>query len=234
MKKKKKLYEGQSKKMYTLSDSDQLIQEFKDDVPGNEGANSQTIKGKGSVNKDISAFLFEYLGGFNIPTHFIKNLGGREMLVKQLEMIPIEVVMTNIAADQMSQRYGLEEGTELHCPILEFYLRTEDYNNPMINQSHIVAFELATNDEVRMIERMTSKINAVLKSYFLRRDFKLVDFKIEFGRHKNKLVLGDEISLDTFRLLDILNEGENDSETFRVIQRASDTDYEKLKERILQ
>lgn len=220
--------------MYVLGDSNQLIQEFKDEISGNEEAKSRAIKGKGNINKDISAFLFEYLEGFNIPTHFIKNLAGREMLVKQLEMIPIEIVMVNIAAGQMSQQYGLKQGTELHCPILEFYLRTEDHHNPMINQSHIIAFELATNDEVRMIERMTSKINAVLKSYFLRRGFKLIDFKIEFGRYKNKLLLGDEVSLDTFRLLDILNERENESKTFRVIQWDTDSAYEKMRERILQ
>jgi len=234
LKKKKKLYEGRSKKMYAPGDTDQLIQEFKDEMPGNEGAQIQAIKGKGVINKDISSFLFEYLEGFNIPTHFIKNLGGREMVVKQLEMIPVEIVMINISAGRMSQRYGLEEGAELHSPILEFYLKDEEHYNPMINQTHIVTFQLASNDEVRMIERMTSKINAVLKSYFLRRNFKLIDFKIEFGRYKNKLVLGDEISFDTFRLWDISNEEQTDSETFRVIQGDTEAAYEKMKERILQ
>lgn len=231
MKKKKKLYEGRSKKIYALSDSDLLIQEFKDEVIGSEGSKTQIIKGKGTINKDISAFLFEYLEGFNIPTHYIKNPGGRDMLIKRLEMIPVEVVIHNIAAGGFCERYGLEQGKELISPVLEFYLKDNQRHNPMINQTHIIAFQLAAMDEVRMIERMTSKINAVLKSFFLRRNFKLIDFRIEYGHFKNKIVLGDEISLDTCQLWDISNETKTGGD---FVLAATESAYEKIKERIFQ
>ncbi len=234
MKKKKKIYEGKSKKIYTLDDSDQLIQEFKDDAVVFEGNKSDMIKGKGIINKDISAYIFGYLEGFHIPTHFIKDLGGRELLVKRLEMIPAEIFMHNIAAGSLSERYGIEEGKELNFPIIEFYLKNNDRNDPMINQTHLIAFQLATQDEVRIIERLTSKINAVLKSFFLRRNLKLVDFKLEYGRYKNKILLGDEVSLDTIRLLNISSKTEPDKINFRLIPIANELAYEEIKKRIFQ
>jgi phosphoribosylaminoimidazole-succinocarboxamide synthase len=234
LKKKKKIYEGKSKKIYTLDDSDQLIQEFKDDSVVFEGNNSEMIKGKGIINKDISAYIFGYLEGFHIPTHFIKDVGGREMLVKRLEMIPAEIVMHNIAAGSLCERYGIEEGKELNFPIIEFYLKNNERNDPMINQTHLIAFQLATQDEVRIIERLTSKINAVLKSFFLRRNLNLVDFKLEFGRYKNKILLGDETSLDTIRLSDISSETEPDKINFRLIPITNELAYEEMKKRIFQ
>lgn len=234
MKKKKKLYEGKSKKLYALDDSDQLIQEFKDDAAIFERTKAEVIKGKGIINKDISAYLFEYLEGFHIPTHFVKDLGGREMLIRRLEMIPVEVVMRNIAAGNLCERYGLEKGKELNSPIMEFYLKNDERHDPMINQTHIVAFQLATMDEVRMIERMTSKINAVLKSFFLRRNLSLVDFKLEFGRHKNKILLGDEVSLDTCRIWDVSPETKQNNERFGIDQRIAENTYEELRKRIFQ
>ena len=234
MKKKKKLYEGRSKKLYILDDSDQLIQEFKDDASIFEGKKAEVIKGKGVINKEISAFLFEYLEGFHIPTHFIKNLSGREMLIKHLEMIPIKIIMRNIATGSLCERYGLEVGKELNPPIMEFYLKHDECYDPMINQTHIVAFELASTDEIRIIERMTSKVNAVLKSFFLRRNLKLVHFKLEYGRYKNKILLGDEISLDTCRLWDVSTETNQIREKFRYDQKVDLTDYEEIKKRIFQ
>ena len=234
MKKKKKIYEGKSKKIYTLDDSDQLIQEFKDDSVVFEGKKSETIKGKGIINKDISSYIFEYLEGFHIPTHFIKDAGGREMLIKRLEMIPAEIVMHNIAAGNLCERYGIEGGKELNFPILEFYLKNNEHNDPMINQTHLIAFQLATQDEVRIIERLTSKINAVLKSFFLRRNLNLVDFKLEFGRYKNKILLGDEVSLDTIRLSNISSETEPEKINFHLIPTANELAYEEIKKRIFQ
>ena len=234
MKKKKKIYEGTSKKIYAISNSDQLIQEFKDEAPGFDGATSGVIKGKGIINNDVSALLFSYLEGFNIPTHFVKNMGGREMLVKQLEMVPLEIVLRNIAAGSFCERYGFEQGKELISPIIEFYLKDVECQNPMLNQTHIIAMQLATIDEVRMIERMTSKINAVLKSFFSRRNFKLIDFKLEYGRYKNKIVLGDELSLDTCRLWDVSNEGKDAGDRFQIHQRLTETAYAEIKERIFQ
>jgi len=232
LKKKKKLYEGTSKKIYTLEDSDQIILEFKDDALVFERSKPEMIKGKGTINKDISSFIFKYLEGFHISTHFIKDLGGREMLTKRLEMIPVEVVMHNVAAGNLCERYNIEYEKELSSPIMELYLKTGGRNNPMVNMTHIVAFQLATPDEIRMIERMTSKINAVLKSFFSRRDFQLIDFKLEFGRYKNKILLGDEISLDTCRVWDISNETKLDKDKFRFDKRSSELAYEDIKKRL--
>jgi len=234
LKKKKKLSEGRSKKVYALEDSDQLIQEFKDETVVFERTKAELIKGKGIINKDVSAYIFEYLEGFHIPTHFIKDLGGREMLIRRLEMIPAEIVMRNIVAGSLGERYGLEEGKELNFPIMELYLKNNERNDPMINQSHLVAFQLATQDEVRIIERLTSKINAVLKSFFLRRNLKLVDFKLEYGRYKNKILLGDEVSLDTLRLSDVASAAEPEKTSFRLVQAATELSYEEIKKRIFQ
>ncbi len=234
MKKKKKLYEGTSKKIYTLEDSDQLVMEFKDDALVFERSKPEMIKGKAAINKDISVYIFKYLEGFHIPTHFIKDLAAREMLVKRLEMIPVEIVMRNIAAGNLCERYGLENGKELYAPIMEFFLKSDEHSNTMVNQMHIVAFQLATLDEIRMIERITSKINAVLKSFFLRRDLQLIDFKVEFGRYKNKILLGDEISLDTCRLWDASNETKLEKDKFRFDKRSSELSYEDIKKRLFQ
>ncbi len=234
MKKKKKIFEGRSKKIYTLEDTDQLVQEFKDEAVAFEVTKPHQVKGRGIINKDISVYLFEYLEGFHIPTHLIKDLGGREMLIRRLEMIPAEIVMRNIVAGSLCARYGLEEGKELNFPIMEFYLKNDEHKDPMINQSHLVALQLAVPDEVRVIERLTSKINAVLKSFFFRRNLKLVDFKLEFGRYKNKIMLGDELSLDTLRLSHVVSETEPEKTSFRMVQPANEASYEEIKKLIFQ
>lgn len=233
LKKTKKLYEGKTKKIYATPEAEQLIVEFKDDsIPG-ESPKAGIIKGRSAINKDISAHLFDYLEGFNIPTHFLKNLSAKDMLIRRLEMIPIKVTMYNIIAGNLFTHYGFEEGKELACPIIEFYLKNEERHDPMINQSHIVAFNLATMDEVRMIERMTSKINAILKSFFLRRKIILVDFTVEFGRYKNKVLLGDEISPETCRLWDASKnlQQNKDKSPFNADEFA--IDYEEIRKRIL-
>ena len=155
------------------------------------------------------------------------------MLIKQLEMIPVEIVMRNVAAGSLCVRYGLEEGQELSCPVQEFYLKDDERHDPMINQSHIIAFGMATADELKMIERMASKINAVLKSYFLRRQIKLVDFKLEFGRYKNKIMLGDEISPDTCRFWDVSTGEKLDKDRFRFDLGNVEQAYKEIKNRIL-
>lgn len=199
MKKTKKIFEGRFKKIYATTDPDQFILEYKDDVAGLEGTKS---KAKSNINKEISSYLFEYLEGFHIPTHFIKNLTVRDILIRRLDIIPIKVAMHNYVSTPLFEKYGFQQGEELNYPIIEFFLKDQNRQDPMINQTHIVAFNLATMDDVRMIERMTSKINAILKSFFLRRNMVLVNFSVEFGRYKNKILLADEISPDTCYLWD--------------------------------
>ncbi|MDZ7376339.1 MAG: phosphoribosylaminoimidazolesuccinocarboxamide synthase [candidate division KSB1 bacterium] len=234
MKKKKKLHDGKTKKLYSLEESDQLIQEFKDDAMGFEASSAELIKGKGIINKDISCYLFHYLERFHIPTHYVKDLGGREMLVRRLEMIPLEIAIRNIVAGSLTQRFGLEAGKELNYPIIEFYLKDEQRNNPMINPSHAIALQLATPDEIRVIERLTSKINAVLKSFFQRRNYRLVDLALEFGRAKDKLVLGDEISLNTFRLSEAKPGADISGSEFQLLQPSNEMELEEIKKRIFQ
>ncbi len=233
MKKKKKIYEGKAKKLYADGESENLILDFMDEATVYDGQKREAAKNKGVVNNQISSFIFSYLEGFNIPTHFIKEIGPREMLIKNLEMIKIEVIMRNVAAGSFAKKYGLEEGRELSSPILEFYLKDEARHVPMINHSHIQAFGLATADEVRMIERIMSKINAVLKSLFQRRLIKLVDFKVEFGRSNGKILLGDEISPDTCRFWDISSAEKIDKEKFRFDSGDVAQKYEAIKNRIL-
>ncbi|MFQ5639669.1 MAG: phosphoribosylaminoimidazolesuccinocarboxamide synthase [bacterium] len=202
-KKKKKVFEGKTKVIYETDKEDYLIQEFKDDAPAFNGKKLGKIKAKGSVNNQISAYLFNYLENYHVPTHFIKQVSDVSMLVRKLEMIPLEVVMRNIATGSMVKRHGIKEGTELPRPTLEYYLKDEEKQDPVIDEDRIVSFGHATQDELQHIERSTKKVNAVLKDFFARRNLKLVDFKLEFGRNKSgKLYLADEISLDTCRFLD--------------------------------
>ncbi len=215
MKKGELLYEGKAKKLYATDDPNLVIQEFKDDATAFNGKKKGTIQDKGIVNNKMSAFIFEFLESYHIPTHFEKVLSDREMLVKKLKIVPIEVVMRNIATGSLVKRYGLEDGKDLDYPVLEFYLKNDDLDDPMMNEHHAVAFGLATPEEMATITRFAMKINAILKSFFIRRKIRLVDFKLEFGRYEDKIILGDEISPDTCRLWDLETGKKLDKDRFR-------------------
>jgi len=201
--KKKKLYEGKAKKLYESEKENEIIQEFKDEVYATDSAQKNIVKGKGSLNNQISSHLFRLLESYHIPTHFIRQLSDREMLVRRLDMIKVQVVIRNVAAGNLVKRYGIEEGKELECPIIEYYLKDEERHDPMINEDHLMAFGHASSDEIKEIHRLSSKINAILKDFFKRRDLRLVDFSLEFGRCQGKIFVGDEISLDTCRFWDL-------------------------------
>jgi len=234
LKKKKKLYEGNDKKLYETEEAEQLIFEFKDTLPSDDVEKKIIIKGKGTINNLIACHLFEYLEGFNIPTHFIRNLGNKEMLIRKLEMIPIEIHVHNFATGILCERLGLEDGKVFDYPINEYYLKNEALKNPMINDFHAVSLGYAKLDEINMIKRFSSKINAVLKSYFNRRGFKLIFFKLEFGRHKNKVVLGDELSLSTCTLWDMKTNEKYDHDLSHLTVSEIEKSYESLKTRIFQ
>lgn len=202
---KKKIYEGKTKKLYESESEHELVQEFKDDAIATSDALVQNTKGKGACNSQISATLFRFLDSYHIPTHFIRELSEKEMLVKKLDMIPVVVMVRNIAAGSLVQRYGMAEGKELECPIIEYYLKDDERDDPMINEDHVVSFGHATSSEIKEMHRLSSKINAVLKAFFRRRDLKLVDVRLEFGRYLGKLVVGDELSLNTCRFNDLKN-----------------------------
>ena len=216
VKKKKKLYEGKAKIVYETDNEELLIQEFKDDASAFDGRKKGKIKAKGTVNNQMSAHLFNYLDSYHVPTHFVKTVSDNAMLIKKLDMIPVEVVMRNIATGSMVKRYGIEDGKELERPVLEYYLKDDEKHDPMVNDHHILAFEYATADELKQIERFAYKINALLKSFFYRRNLLLVDFKLEFGRGKSgKITLGDEISPDTCRFWDTETGEKLDKDRFR-------------------
>ncbi|NOY78894.1 MAG: phosphoribosylaminoimidazolesuccinocarboxamide synthase [Calditrichaeota bacterium] len=233
MKKGELLYEGKAKKLYATDNPDMVIQEFKDDATAFNGKKKGTIKDKGVVNNKISAFIFEFLESYHVPTHFEKVLSDREMLVKKLDIIPVEVVMRNIATGSLVKRYGLEEGKELDYPVLEFYLKDDELNDPMINEHHAVAFGLATPDEMETISRYATKINAILKSFFIRRKIRLIDFKLEFGRFKDRILLGDEISPDTCRFWDLETGEKLDKDRFRQDLGRVEEAYQEMLNRIL-
>lgn len=201
--KKNKIHEGKTKKIYQAENDHELIQEFKDDVITPKGGKKATVKGKGSINKQMSAYLFKVLDSYNIPTHFIKELSDKEMLIKKLNMVPIIVMVRNIADGSLVERFGVEAGKNLECPIIEYYLKDEERDDPMINENHIISFGHANADEIREMHRTASKANAILKAFFIRRRLKLIDLRFEFGRHHGRIVLADEISTDTCQFQDM-------------------------------
>ncbi|MBN2356715.1 phosphoribosylaminoimidazolesuccinocarboxamide synthase [candidate division KSB1 bacterium] len=201
--KKKKIYEGKTKKLYECEDEAELVQEFKDDAVASSKAKSHSVKGKGALNCQISAQVFRFLDSYHIPNHFIRELSDKEMLVKKLAMIPVVVMVRNVAAGSLVKRYGIAEGRELECPIIEYYLKDDERDDPMINEDHIISFGHATSEEIKEMHRMASKINAVLRAFFRRRDLKLVDIRLEFGRLHGKILLADELSLNTCRIQDL-------------------------------
>lgn len=216
VKKKKKLYEGKAKIVYETENEELLIQEFKDDATAFDGKKKGKIKEKGALNNQISGRLFTFLESYHVPTHFVSQFSANAMVIKRLEMIPVEVVMRNVATGSLVKRYGVKDGTELDHPIIEFYLKDDAKHDPMINEDHVIAFGHADADEIKLIKRYAQKINAVLQSFFFRRDMVLVDFKLEFGRGKSgKIKLGDEISPDTCRLWDVQSGEKLDKDRFR-------------------
>ena len=209
------LYEGKAKQVYRTSDPDLLIQHFKDDATAFNAAKRGTILRKGVLNNQISTRVFQHLEGQGIPTHFVRSLSDRDMLVRRLEIILIEVVVRNTVAVSLAKRLGLEEGTPLPSPILEFYYKSDALGDPMINDDHIRFLGLASPAEVQAIREQALKINAALLQFLAQRDILLVDFKVEFGRHHGKMLLGDEITPDGCRLWDRSTREKMDKDRFR-------------------
>jgi len=233
LEKRELLYEGKAKRIYLTSDEGLVIQEFKDDASAFDGQKKGTILNKGEINNDISSFLFEYLENYHIPTHFVEKLSATEMLVKRLDIIPIEIVMRNVAAGTLCTRYKIPEGTVMEYPVLEFYLKDDELHDPMINEYHAYAFGHATPEEMKAIGRIASKVNAILKSYFDRRNLLLVDFKMEFGRSGSEMFLADEISPDTCRIWDKKTHKKLDKDRFRHDMGGVEKAYQELRERII-
>jgi phosphoribosylaminoimidazole-succinocarboxamide synthase len=209
--KRKKLYEGKAKILYEGPEPGTIIQYFKDDTTAGNGAKHEVISGKGVINNAISSFLLAKLNEIGIPTHLIRKLNMREQLVTHIDMIPIEVVVRNIAAGSLVKRYGLEKGKALPRAIVEYYLKKDELGDPMVSEEHITAFGLASLPEIDEMYSLAMRINDYLSGMFLGMGLRLVDFKLEFGRqflseHELRIVVADEISPDSCRLWDVKTE----------------------------
>ncbi len=213
--KKEMLYEGKAKKVYKTDNEDRYIIEYKDDATAFNGVKKGTIVGKGVINNKMSALIFKLLEEKGVPTHFVELLSDREVLVKNVRILPLEVIMRNIAAGSLAKRLGLEEGVVMKTPVLEFCYKNDDLGDPMINEYHIKAIELATQEQLEKVKEYAVKINDIMVEFFKERNIKLVDFKIEFGLHKGEVVLADEISPDTCRLWDAETNKKLDKDRFR-------------------
>ncbi|AYG00012.1 phosphoribosylaminoimidazolesuccinocarboxamide synthase [Lactococcus allomyrinae] len=197
------LYEGKAKKLYVTDDSEVLWVEYCDQATALNGARKEQIAGKGALNNQITSLIFERLNSEGITTHFIKKLSKTEQLNEKVEIIPLEVVLRNVVAGSFAKRFGLSEGFVLPAPIVEFYYKNDDLDDPFINDEHVKFLNIATDDEIAFLKSETRKINEILKKIWLEIGLTLVDFKLEFGRLADgTIILADEISPDTSRLWD--------------------------------
>ena len=215
MNKGKKIYEGKAKVLFETENADEVIQYFKDDATAFNAQKKGTVQGKGVMNNKISTKIFEFLTAEGIPTHFVKHLNDREMLVKRVEIVLVEVIIRNRAAGSLCRLLGLEEGLTLKAPILEFCYKRDDLGDPLINEDHIRALGLANDDEIAKIKKYTLRINELMSRFFKKLNLELIDFKLEFGRHNGEIILADEISPDTCRLWEIGTGKKLDKDRFR-------------------
>ena len=216
MEKKEQLYEGKAKKVFATDDKELLIVSYKDDATAFNGLKKGTISGKGVINNKMSNFLMALLEKAGVPTHFVEEINDRETIVKKVSIVPLEVIIRNIAAGSFSKRYGVDEGKVFKTPTIEFSYKNDDLGDPLINDYHALALELATSEEIETIKKYAFAVNEFLKAFWLERGVTLVDFKLEFGRLSDgTIVLADEISPDTCRFWDSKTNEKLDKDRFR-------------------
>ena len=232
MEKKEQLYEGKAKKVYVTDDPDTYIVSYKDDATAFNGLKKGTILGKGVINNRMSNMLFAMLEKKGIPTHLVKELNDRETAVKKVEIVPLEVIVRNIAAGSFSKKLGIEEGFRLLSPTLEFSYKNDELGDPMINDYYAVAIGAATREEIDKITELVFKINEILVDYFKSIKVDLIDFKVEFGRYKGQIILADEISPDTCRFWDSETHEKLDKDRFRRDLGHVEEAYEEIYRRI--
>lgn len=215
MQKCEQLYEGKAKKVFLTDDPDVLIVSYKDDATAFNGAKKGTIAGKGVINNRMTNLLFRKIETEGVPTHLIQELNDRETAVRRVEIVPLEVIVRNVAAGSFSKRLGIEEGTVLAEPTIEFSYKNDELGDPLINSHFAKALKLATAGELETIETYAFKANDILKEEYLKAGLRLIDFKLEFGRFHGKIILADEISPDTCRLWDTESGEKMDKDRFR-------------------
>ena len=209
------LYEGKAKKVFKTDNEKLLIVDYKDDATAFNGLKKGQILGKGVINNKMTNIILKYLADNGIENHLVEELSDRETLVKRVSIVPLEVIIRNVAAGSFSKRFGVEEGTALKNPILEFSYKNDALGDPMINTYQALAIGVATKEEIDSIAEQALKINELLKKFFLNVGMKLIDFKIEFGRYDGRVILADEISPDTCRLWDAETNEKLDKDRFR-------------------
>ena len=233
MTQRKLLYEGKAKKVFTTDDPELLIVSYKDDATAFNGFKKGTINGKGVINNKMSNLLMQLLEKKGVPTHFVKELSDRDTLVKKVSIVPLEVIVRNIAAGSFSKRYGVEEGFLFEEPTIEFSYKNDQLGDPLLNDYHALAMKLADRDEIELIKRYSFSVNEFLKDFWKKCGVTLVDFKLEFGKLTDgSIVLADEISPDTCRLWDIESGEKLDKDRFRRDLGGVEEAYQEIMKRL--
>ena len=234
MQKKEQLYEGKAKKVFATDDPNLYIVDYKDDATASNGQKKGQIAGKGVINNVMSNHMFQLLEQQGVPTHFVEQLSDRETLVKKVSIVPLEVIIRNISAGSFAKRYGVREGIVFKAPTIEFSYKNDDLGDPLINDYHALALELATQEEIDEIKAMAFKVNEVMKEYFDHLNVTLVDFKLEFGKTPDgKIILADEISPDTCRLWDKTTGEKLDKDRFRRDLGGVEEAYQEIMRRVM-
>ena len=234
MEKTTQLYEGKAKKVFATTDPDYCIVSYKDDATAFNGLKKGTILGKGAINNRVTNHLMRLLEKNGIPTHYVEELSDRETVVKKVKIVPLEVIVRNIAAGSLSKRLGLPEGTKMKRTVLEYCYKDDDLGDPMVNQYHILAMEWATEEELSLIASYSFKINQILSEYLKEAGIELIDFKLEYGKTKDgTIVLADEISPDTCRFWDSTTHEKLDKDRFRRDLGGVEDAYQEILRRLL-
>lgn len=233
MKQTELMYEGKAKKVFATDDPKYVIVEYKDDATAFNGLKKGTITGKGIVNNRMSNHMFKLLEEAGIPTHFVEELSERRTVVKRVEIVPVEVIVRNVAAGSLAKRLGLEEGTQLKSTVLEYCYKNDELGDPMINDYHIAAIGIATKEEMAEIARLSLAVNDFMLPYFKQMNVDLIDFKLEFGRFDGKIILADEISPDTCRFWDSTTHEKLDKDRFRRDMGGVEDAYAEMMRRVL-
>lgn len=234
MQKLEQLYEGKAKKVFKTDDPEILMVDYKDDATAFNGEKKGTIQSKGIINNRVTNHLMKMLEKQGIPTHLIEEVSDRETLVKKVSIVPLEVIIRNVAAGSFSKRYGVPEGKELLSPTLEFSYKNDDLGDPLINSYHVLALGLATQEDIDTIAKYAFKVNEILKAYLFELGIKLIDFKLEFGKTSDgTIVLADEISPDTCRFWDKDTNEKLDKDRFRRDMGGVEDAYEEIMKRLM-
>ncbi|MDE5853890.1 MAG: phosphoribosylaminoimidazolesuccinocarboxamide synthase [Ruminococcus sp.] len=232
--KMEQLYEGKAKKVYATNDPDLVIVDYKDDATAFNGEKKGTISGKGVINNRMTNYMFKMLEKEGVPTHLVEEISDRETIVKKVSIVPLEVIIRNVAAGSFSKRMGVEEGTKLLTPILEFSYKNDDLGDPFINDYYALALGLATKEEIDTIAKYAFKVNEFMVNFFKNLNIDLIDFKIEFGRTSDgTIILADEISPDTCRFWDSTTHEKLDKDRFRRDMGGVEEAYQEIMKRLM-